>query len=78
MTTGRFRGEEVFLTGSKRHISELLPSSRVIVEVAVGVELHPLHPGVTQAVVDRRGHADLVALGDGVSCRSLRKQKRTV
>lgn len=61
------------LTSSKRHIGKLLPCSRVVVEVAVRVELHPFLPGVTETVVDSRGDTDLVAHRDGVSCRSLKE-----
>lgn len=61
----------LFLTGAKRHIGKLLPCSRVVPEVAVRLELHPLLPGVVQTVVDSRGDADLVASRDGVSRRSL-------
>lgn len=58
------------LTGSKRYVGKLLACGRVVVEVAVGLELQPLLPGVVQPVVDGRGDADLVADGDGVSrCR---------
>lgn len=58
------------LTSSKWDVGKLLPSGRIVVEVAVGVELQPLLPGVVKAVVDGRGDADLVANRDGVSrCR---------
>lgn len=58
------------LTSSKWDVGKLLPSSRVVVEVAVGIEVQPLLPGVEQAVVDGRGDAHLVANRDGVSrCR---------
>lgn len=63
-------------TGSKGHIGELLPCGRIIVEVAIRFELHPVHPGVVEPVVNSRGDAHLVAHRDGVSCCSLRKQKR--
>lgn len=72
-----FKSKMPVLTGPKRHIGELLPCGRVIVEVAIGFELHPVHPGVVQPVVNSRGHTHLVANGDGVPCCSLRKQKRT-
>lgn len=58
------------LTSSKRYVGKLLPCSRVVVEVAVRLELQPLLPGIAQAVVDGRGDAHLVADRDGVSsCR---------
>lgn len=60
--------ELIFLTGSKWHVSKLLSSGGVVVEVAVRLELHPVLPGVVQTVVDGRGDADLVAHRDGVSC----------
>lgn len=68
------------LTGSKRHIGELLPCGGVVVEVAIRIKLHPLIPGVVQAVVDSRGDADLVAHRDGVTCCGLRGygRKKTV
>lgn len=56
------------LTGAKRDVGELVGS---VVEVPLWAELHPLPPGVTQAVVNSRGDADLVADRDGVSCSSL-------
>lgn len=59
------------LTSSKRYVGKLLPCSRVVVEVAVRLELQPLLPGIAQAVVDGRGDADLVADGDGVASRRL-------
>ena len=62
----------ILLTGSKWNVGKLLSRSRVVVKVAVGVELHPLRPGVVQTVVDGRGDADLVAHRDGVACCSLR------
>lgn len=61
------------LTSAERDVSELLPCSQVVVEVALGFEVHPLHPGVLQTVVNGRGDADLVADGDGVSCSGLRE-----
>lgn len=64
------------LTGSKWHISKLLPCSGVVVEVAIRIKLHPLVPGVVQAVVDSRGDADLVAHRDGVTCCGLRECRR--
>lgn len=63
-------------TGSKGHIGELLPCGRIIVEVAIRFEFHPVHPGVVEPVVNSRGDAHLVAHRDGVSCCSLRKQTR--
>ena len=68
----------ILLTGSKWHVGKLLPGSRVVVEVAVGFELHPLRPRVEQTVVDRRGDADLVAHGDGVACGGLRETTQHV
>lgn len=59
------------LTSSKWYVGKLLPRGRIVVEVAVGLELQPLLPGVLQAVVDGRGDADLVADRDGVTCRCL-------
>lgn len=59
------------LTSSKWYVGKLLPCSRIVVEVAVGLELQPLLPGVPQAVVDGRGDADLVADGDCVTRRRL-------
>lgn len=59
------------LTSSKWYVGKLLPCGRIVIEVAVGVELQPLLPGVPQAVVDGRGDADLVADRDGVTCRRL-------
>lgn len=40
-------------------------------EIAVGVELRPLGPGVPQAVVDGRRDADLVSHRDGEPRRRL-------
>lgn len=58
-------------TGSEGHVGKLLPSGGVLSEVAVRLELHPLVPGVVQAVVDGRGDADLVADRDGEPRRGL-------
>lgn len=58
-------------TGSERYVCKLLPGGGVLSEVTVRLELHPLVPGVVQPVVDGRGDADLVAGGDGESCRRL-------
>lgn len=60
-------------TGSEGHVGKLLPGGGVLLEVAIRLELHPLIPGVVQAVVDGRGDADLVADGDGESRRGLRE-----
>lgn len=64
------------LTCSKRHIGKLLPCSITVIEVAIGSEFHPLHPGVTQTVVDSWRDADLMADRDGVTCCSLRKKDK--
>lgn len=73
LDVGKVFPNAAMTAGSKGHIGELLPCGRVIVEVAIGFELHPVHPGVVQPVVNSRGDAHLVAHRDGVSCCSLRR-----
>lgn len=67
----------VSLTSTKWYVSKLLPSGGVVVEVTLRVELHPLHPGIFQTMVDCWGDADLVADRNGVSCSSLRGNVHT-
>lgn len=69
-----FQFKLIFLTCSKGHISKLLPCSKIVIEVPFRAELHPIHPGVTQAMVDSWGDTDLVADRDGVSCCGLRRK----
>lgn len=64
-------------TSSERHVGKLLPGGGVVMEVPVGVELHPLGPGVPQPVVDGRRDADLVSHGDGESRRRLSRGTRS-
>ena len=57
--------------GAKRNVGELLPSCRVVPEIAVRLEVQGVLPGVLQALVNGGGHADLMAGGNVVSCDGL-------
>lgn len=72
LDVGKVLPDAAVAAGAKWDVSELLPRGRVVVEVALGFEVHPLHPGVLQTVVNGWGDADLVADGDGVPCSGLR------
>lgn len=55
-------------TCSEWYVGEFLSCRWVVIQIAIRVELHPLHPGVVQSVVDSRRYTDLVTHRDGVTC----------
>lgn len=59
-------------TCSKRHIGKFLSSCGILLQVALWVKLHPLVPGVTQAMVYSGRHTHLMTSWNGVACNVLR------
>lgn len=66
----------LLLTSAKWNVGKLLPSCRVVLEIAVRFEVQGVLPGVLQALVDGGGHADLMAGGNAVSCDRLQGQRQ--